>query len=95
MYETSFYLVLEFCDHELGDLLSNSNVTITVAEIKNLMLQLLHGLCYVHSNEVCIDSKVRISEFCESDISDIYHNQLLNITPENNQQATTSVLQCT
>jgi hypothetical protein len=27
--------------------------------------------------------------------SDIYHNQLLNITPENSQQATTSVPQFT
>ncbi|PNF35653.1 hypothetical protein B7P43_G17799 [Cryptotermes secundus] len=56
MYETGFYLVLEFYDHDLAGLLSNGNVTITVGERKNLMLQLLHGLCYVHSNKVCIDN---------------------------------------
>jgi serine/threonine protein kinase len=58
MYETSFYLVLQFCEHDLAGLSSNGNVTITVGEIKNMMLQLLYGLCYIHNNKVCIDSKV-------------------------------------
>ncbi|XP_023705596.1 cyclin-dependent kinase 9, partial [Cryptotermes secundus] len=59
MYETGFYLVLEFYDHDLAGLLSNGNVTITVGERKNLMLQLLHGLCYVHSNKVLGTSGMR------------------------------------
>jgi serine/threonine protein kinase len=51
--------VLEFCDHDLARLLSNVNVKFTVREIKNVMLQLLRGLHYIHSNKVCIESKVR------------------------------------
>jgi cyclin-dependent kinase 9 len=69
MHQSDFYLVLEFCHHDLAGLLYDVHVKFTLAEIKNVMLQLLNGLYYIHSNEVCIDSKVRISEFCASDVS--------------------------
>jgi serine/threonine protein kinase len=72
--------ISQFCEHDLVGLLSNSNVTITVGEIKNMMLQLLHGLCYVHSNKVCIDSKVRISEFCEHGLAGLLLNGNVTIT---------------
>jgi hypothetical protein len=36
MYETSFYLVLEFSEHDFAGLLSNVNVTFTLGEIKNI-----------------------------------------------------------
>jgi serine/threonine protein kinase len=55
--------VLEFCDHDLAGLLSNVNVKFTLGEIKKVTQQLLNGLYYIHSNKVCIDSKVRILEF--------------------------------
>jgi serine/threonine protein kinase len=63
-------MVLEFCEHDLAGLLSNVNVKFTAGEIKEVMEQLLNGLHYIHSNKVCIESKVRISGFCGSDVSE-------------------------
>ncbi|XP_023930530.1 cyclin-dependent kinase 9-like [Lingula anatina] len=51
-FKSTFYLVSEFCEHDLAGLLSNSNVKFTLGEIKKVMQQLLNGLYYIHSNKV-------------------------------------------
>ncbi|KAK7094813.1 cyclin-dependent kinase 9-like [Littorina saxatilis] len=50
--KNTFYLVCEFCEHDLAGLLSNANIKFKLAEIKNVMQQLLNGLYYVHVNRV-------------------------------------------
>lgn len=47
-----FFLVFEFCEHDLAGLLSNSNVRFTLSEIKKIMQQLLNGLFYIHKNSI-------------------------------------------
>jgi len=47
-----FYLVFEFCEHDLAGLLSNVNVKFNLGEIKKIMQQLLNGLYYIHSNNI-------------------------------------------
>merc|ERR1719384_2858380 len=51
-YKTTFYLVFDFCEHDLAGLLSNFNVKFTLQEIKKVMQQLLNGLYYIHSNKI-------------------------------------------
>ncbi|XP_033121938.1 cyclin-dependent kinase 9-like [Anneissia japonica] len=49
---TSIYLVFEFCEHDLAGLLSNQQVKFSLAEIKEVMKQLLNGMYYIHSNKI-------------------------------------------
>lgn len=51
-HRTAFYLVFDFCEHDLAGLLSNHNVKFSLGEIKRVMQQLLNGLYYIHSNKV-------------------------------------------
>lgn len=51
-YKSTFYLVFEFCEHDLAGLLSNSNVKFSLGEIKKVMQQLLNGLYFIHSNKI-------------------------------------------
>ena len=51
-YKSTFYLVFDFCDHDLAGLLSNYKVTFSLGEIKSVMQQLLNGLFYIHSNKI-------------------------------------------
>lgn len=51
-YRSTFYLVFEFCEHDLAGLLSNVNVKFNLGEIKKVMQQLLNGLYYIHSNKI-------------------------------------------
>jgi len=48
----TFYLVFEFCAHDLAGLLSNFQVKFSLGEIKKIMQQLLNGLYYIHTNKV-------------------------------------------
>ena len=49
---STFYLVFEFCEHDLAGLLNNSAIKFKLAEIKNLLQQLLYGLYYIHNSKV-------------------------------------------
>ncbi|CAH1786587.1 unnamed protein product, partial [Owenia fusiformis] len=51
-YKSTFYLVFEFCEHDLAGLLSNVNVKFSLGEIKKCMQQLLNGLYFIHSNKI-------------------------------------------
>ena len=48
----TFYLVFEFCDHDLAGLLNNLNVKFSLPEIKEIMAQLLKGLYFIHNNKI-------------------------------------------
>lgn len=51
-FRSTFYLVFDFCEHDLAGLLSNVNVKFNLGEIKKVMQQLLNGLYYIHSNKI-------------------------------------------
>lgn len=51
-HRSTFYLVFDFCEHDLAGLLSNFNVKFSLGEIKRVMQQLLNGLYYIHSNKI-------------------------------------------
>ncbi|XP_076320949.1 cyclin-dependent kinase 9 isoform X2 [Tachypleus tridentatus] len=51
-YKATFYLVFDFCEHDLAGLLSNVNVKFSLGEIKKVMQQLLNGLYFIHSNKI-------------------------------------------
>ncbi|XP_073976322.1 cyclin-dependent kinase 9 [Rhodnius prolixus] len=51
-YRSTFYLVFDFCEHDLAGLLSNVNVKFSLGEIKRVVQQLLNGLYYIHSNKI-------------------------------------------
>lgn len=53
-HRSTFYLVFEFCEHDLAGLLSNANVKFSLGEIKKVMQQLLNGLYYIHKNKVIL-----------------------------------------
>ena len=51
-YKSTFYLIFEFCEHDLAGLLSNINVKFSLGEIKKVMQQLLNGLYFIHNNKI-------------------------------------------
>lgn len=51
-YRSTFYLVFDFCEHDLAGLLSNIQVKFSLGEIKKVVQQLLNGLYYIHSNKI-------------------------------------------
>lgn len=49
----SIFLVFEFCDMDLGnvvDIMKREKEYFSEAEIKSIMLQMLHGMHYLHRN---------------------------------------------
>lgn len=50
--KTTFYLVFDFCEHDLAGLLSNVSVKFTLSEIKKVMQQIFEGLYYIHYNKI-------------------------------------------
>lgn len=44
----SIFLVMEYCEQDLASLLDNMSLPFKEAQIKCLMLQLLHGVQYLH-----------------------------------------------
>ena len=51
-YKSTFFMVSEFCDHDLAGLLSNRNVKFTLNDQKEIMKQLCNGLYYIHHNKI-------------------------------------------
>lgn len=51
-HKSHFYLVFEFCEHDLAGLLSNPQVKFSLGEQKKIMQQLLNGLYYIHKNYI-------------------------------------------
>ncbi|XP_043476430.1 cyclin-dependent kinase 9-like [Leptopilina heterotoma] len=49
---STFYLIFDFCEHDLAGLLASPKVKFTLGEIKNVMRQMLNGLYYIHSNKI-------------------------------------------
>ncbi|KAJ2394298.1 hypothetical protein GGI23_004742 [Coemansia sp. RSA 2559] len=48
----SIFMVMEYCDNDLGTLLDNMRTPFTESEVKGLLHQLLRGLEYCHNNYV-------------------------------------------
>ncbi len=46
-YKSQFYLVFEFCEHDLAGLLSNQAIKFNLGEQKKIMQQLLNGLYFI------------------------------------------------
>jgi len=51
-HKTTFYLVFDFCEHDLAGLLSNINVKFSLGEIKKVMQQMCEGLFFIHNNKI-------------------------------------------
>jgi cyclin-dependent kinase 9 len=51
-HKTTFFLVFDFCEHDLAGLLSNINVKFSPGEIKKVMQQMCEGLFYIHTNKI-------------------------------------------
>lgn len=51
-YRSTIYLVFDFCEYNLADLLSNIKIKFSLGEIKKMIHQLLNGLYYIHGNNV-------------------------------------------
>jgi cyclin-dependent kinase 9 len=46
------YLVFEFCDYDLCELLYNTKIQFSFGEIKNILYQVFEGLSYIHQSAV-------------------------------------------
>lgn len=49
---STFYLVFEFCEHDLAGLLSNINIRFEKSHLKTIMKQLLEALFYIHTCKI-------------------------------------------
>lgn len=53
-FQIVYYLVFEYCEHDLAGLLSNKHIRLHLSDIKEMLKQLLNGLYYIHKNSVNI-----------------------------------------
>ena len=60
------YLVFEFMDHDLTGLIDEHWKEFTVAQIKNFMWQLLHGILFCHERNIL-----------HRDIKGMYHGYVI------------------
>ncbi|XP_025203482.1 cyclin-dependent kinase 9-like [Melanaphis sacchari] len=51
-YRSTFFLIFEFCEHDLAGLIANTEFKIDIADIKQFMKQLFNGLFYLHLNKI-------------------------------------------
>ena len=51
-FKSDFFMVLEFCEHDLSGLLSSPTVKFSLGEQKNIMQQLFKGLDFIHKSQV-------------------------------------------
>ncbi|KAF8786354.1 Cyclin-dependent kinase 9 like protein [Argiope bruennichi] len=51
-FGVKFFLVFDFCEHDLAGLLGNRNVKFTLGEIKMVLKQMLNGLYFLHTNKI-------------------------------------------
>lgn len=51
-YFSSIFLSMEYCEQDLASLLDNMTSPFTESQVKCLMLQVLKGLKYLHSNYI-------------------------------------------
>ncbi|KAF0760370.1 cyclin-dependent kinase 9-like [Aphis craccivora] len=51
-YRSTFFLVFEFCEHDLAGLIANKEIKFELADIKQFMKQLFDGLFYIHLNKI-------------------------------------------
>lgn len=51
---STFYLIFEFCEHDLAGLLSNTQIKFSLSEIKQVIKQMFNGLYFIHNNKVNI-----------------------------------------
>lgn len=50
--KSTFFLVFEFCEHDLAGLLSNTKVKFELSDQKEIMKQLCSGLYYIHESKI-------------------------------------------
>lgn len=51
-FKSTFYMVFEFCDHDLSGLLGDQSINFSLGEIKSILKQLLKGVFFMHTNKV-------------------------------------------
>lgn len=47
---SSVFLVMEYCEHDLGNLVDNMPIPFLENQVKCITLQLLHGMTHLHNN---------------------------------------------
>lgn len=62
----SIFLVMEYCEQDLASLLDNMSQPFSEAEVKCIVLQVLHGLKYMHSHYM-IHRDLKVSNLLMTD----------------------------
>jgi cyclin-dependent kinase 9 len=80
-HKSTFYLVFDFCEHDLAGLLSNFNVKFSLGEIKKVMQQLLNGLYYIHSNKI-IHRDMKAANVSKQKLYSYLRNYITSVLPK-------------